>query len=179
MTNEFEYLPRNVRFSKYGMSILIWCCLQLSCKLNLDRTVYTVFRNIRYSSKSSNVLNTVFLKQNISMVSYPRQNSNFSFEIHFFKFDIQVSVLHNFFLFYTQFFVIYIQLFPFYTQLFFHSTSSILLRPASEHQRASWEHPNLRYGRKNCVQHNGSTPFPAVMCSQHPLRAHFIRIWNS
>jgi hypothetical protein len=30
MTNEFEYLPRNVRFSKYGMSILIWCCLQLS-----------------------------------------------------------------------------------------------------------------------------------------------------
>ena len=47
MTNKFEYLPRNVRFSKYGMSILIWCCLQLSCKLNLDRTVYTVFRNIR------------------------------------------------------------------------------------------------------------------------------------
>jgi hypothetical protein len=36
------------------------------CKLNLDRTVYTVFRNIRYSSKSSNVLNTVFSKQNIS-----------------------------------------------------------------------------------------------------------------
>jgi hypothetical protein len=36
-TNEFEYLPRNVRFSKYGMSILIWCCVQLSCKLNLDR----------------------------------------------------------------------------------------------------------------------------------------------
>ena len=35
--NEFEYLPRNVRFSKYGMSILIWRCLQLSCKLNLDR----------------------------------------------------------------------------------------------------------------------------------------------
>jgi hypothetical protein len=37
MTNEFEYLPRNVRFSKHGMSSLIWCCLQLSCKLNLDR----------------------------------------------------------------------------------------------------------------------------------------------
>jgi hypothetical protein len=37
MTNEFEYLHRNVRFSKYGMTILIWCCLQLSCKLNLDR----------------------------------------------------------------------------------------------------------------------------------------------
>jgi hypothetical protein len=35
------------------------------CKLNLDRTFYTVFRNIRYSSKSSNVLNTVFSKQNI------------------------------------------------------------------------------------------------------------------
>jgi hypothetical protein len=50
MTNKFEYLPRNVRFSKYGMSILnIWCCLQLSCKLSLDRTVYTVFRNIRCS----------------------------------------------------------------------------------------------------------------------------------
>jgi hypothetical protein len=27
------------------------------------------------------------------MVSYPRQNSNFSFEIHFYKFDIQVIVL--------------------------------------------------------------------------------------
>jgi hypothetical protein len=37
MTNEFEYLPRNIRFSKYGMYILTWCCLQLSCKLNLDR----------------------------------------------------------------------------------------------------------------------------------------------
>jgi hypothetical protein len=44
MTYNFEYLPRNVRFSKYGMSILIWCGLQLSCKLNLDRTVYTVFK---------------------------------------------------------------------------------------------------------------------------------------
>jgi hypothetical protein len=30
------------------------------CKLNLDRTVYTVFRNIRYSSKTLNVLNTFF-----------------------------------------------------------------------------------------------------------------------
>ena len=60
------------------------------------------------------------------MVSYPRQNSNFLFVIHLFKFDIQVSVLYNFLLFYTQFFVICIQLFLFYTQLFFHSTSSIL-----------------------------------------------------
>jgi hypothetical protein len=74
MTNEFEYLPRNVRFSKYGMSTLICCCLQLSCKLNLDCTVYTVFRNIRYSSKSLNVLNTVFSKQNISCfeIRWPR-----------------------------------------------------------------------------------------------------------
>jgi hypothetical protein len=30
-------------------------------KLNLDRTVYTVFRNIRYSSKSLNVLNTIIV----------------------------------------------------------------------------------------------------------------------
>ena len=37
MAYNFEYLPRNVRFSKYGMSILIWYCLQLSCELNLDR----------------------------------------------------------------------------------------------------------------------------------------------
>ena len=44
------------------------------CKLNLDRTVYTVFLNIRYSSKSSNVLNTVFSKQNISCfeIRWPR-----------------------------------------------------------------------------------------------------------
>jgi hypothetical protein len=44
------------------------------CKLNLDRTVYTVFRNIRYSSKSLNVLNTVFSKQNISCfeIRWPR-----------------------------------------------------------------------------------------------------------
>jgi hypothetical protein len=51
----FEYLPRNVCFSKYEMSFLTWCCLQLSCKLNLDRTVYTTFQNIRYSSKHLNV----------------------------------------------------------------------------------------------------------------------------
>jgi hypothetical protein len=85
MTNEFEYLPRNVRFSKYGMSILIWCCLQLSCmqtkfrpcKLNfIGRTVYTVFRNIRYSSKSSNVLNTVFSKQNISCFEIRRPSAS-------------------------------------------------------------------------------------------------------
>ena len=61
------------------------------------------------------------------MVSYPRQNSNFSFEIHFFKFDIQVSVLCiTFFYFTHNFFVICMQLFLFYTQLIFHSTSSIL-----------------------------------------------------
>jgi hypothetical protein len=60
MTYNFEYLPRIVRFSKYGMSILIWCCLQLSFKLNLDRTVCTVFQNIRYTSKNLNVLNAVF-----------------------------------------------------------------------------------------------------------------------
>jgi hypothetical protein len=44
------------------------------CKLNLDRTVYTVFRNIRFSSKSLNVLNTVFSKQNISCfeIRWPR-----------------------------------------------------------------------------------------------------------
>jgi hypothetical protein len=44
------------------------------CKLNLDRTVYTVFRNIRYTSKISNVLNTVFSKQNISCfeIRWPR-----------------------------------------------------------------------------------------------------------
>jgi hypothetical protein len=29
MTNEFEYLPRNVRFSKYGMSILIYIYMVL------------------------------------------------------------------------------------------------------------------------------------------------------
>jgi hypothetical protein len=57
------------------MSILVWWCLQLSCKLNLDRTVYTVFQNIRYSSKNLNVLNTVFSKQNISCfeIRWPRQ----------------------------------------------------------------------------------------------------------
>ena len=62
MTNQFEYLPRNVRFSKYGMSIPIWCCL------------YTVFQNIRYSSKNLNVLNAVFSKQNISCfkIRWPR-----------------------------------------------------------------------------------------------------------
>jgi hypothetical protein len=49
------------------LSLYAWCCLQLSCKLNLDRTVYTVFRNIRY-------LNTVFSKQNISCfeIRWPR-----------------------------------------------------------------------------------------------------------
>ena len=74
MTYNFEYLTRYFRFFKYGMSILIWSCLQLSCKLNLDRTVYTVFQNIRYSSKNLNVLNAVFSKQNISCfeISCPR-----------------------------------------------------------------------------------------------------------
>jgi hypothetical protein len=40
----------------------------------LERTVYTVFRNIRYSSKSLNVWNTVFSKQNISCfeIRWPR-----------------------------------------------------------------------------------------------------------
>ena len=42
------------------------------CKLNLDRTVYTVFRNIRYSSKSSNVLLSFQLKcsSNIDSIHY-------------------------------------------------------------------------------------------------------------
>ena len=63
---------------------------------------------------ASVIVNFSFAHQNrTSMVSYPRQNSNFSFVIHLFKFDIQV-------------FVICLQLFPFYTRLFFHSTSSIL-----------------------------------------------------
>jgi hypothetical protein len=55
------------------------------------------------------------------MVSYPRQNSNFSFEIHFFKFDIQVSVLcitfsilHTIFCnLYATFSILYTTFFPF------------------------------------------------------------------
>jgi hypothetical protein len=56
------------------MSILTWCCLQLSCKQNLNRTVYTVFRNIRYSNKNLNVLKAVFSKLNISCIEirWPR-----------------------------------------------------------------------------------------------------------
>jgi hypothetical protein len=59
MTYNFEYLLQYFCFSKYGMSILWWCCLHLSCKLNLD-LIYTVFQNIRYSSKNLNVLNADF-----------------------------------------------------------------------------------------------------------------------
>jgi hypothetical protein len=53
------------------------------CKLNLDRTVYTVFRNIRYSSKSSNVLNTVFWKQNISCFEIRRPRPIWSVNVFF------------------------------------------------------------------------------------------------
>ena len=53
------------------------------CKLNLDRIVYTVFRNIRYSSKSSNVLNTVFSKQNISCFEIRRPRPIWSVNVFF------------------------------------------------------------------------------------------------
>ena len=46
-----------------------WCCLQLSCKLNLDRTVYTVFQNIRYSSKKFKCFKCCFLKTEHFMLS--------------------------------------------------------------------------------------------------------------
>jgi hypothetical protein len=53
------------------------------CKLNLDRTVYTVSRNIRYSSKSLNVLNTVFSKQNISCFEIRRPRPIWSVNVFF------------------------------------------------------------------------------------------------
>ena len=60
----FEYLPETFVFPNMKcLSLHAWCCLQLSCKLNLDCTVYTIFQNITYSSKH---LNAVFSKQNIS-----------------------------------------------------------------------------------------------------------------
>jgi hypothetical protein len=69
VTNEFEYISFFQIWNVYPYMVLFTTSVQTKfrpCKLNLDRTVYTVFRNIRYLSKSLNVLNTVFSKQNIS-----------------------------------------------------------------------------------------------------------------
>jgi hypothetical protein len=57
----------------------------------------------------------------ISMVGYPRQNLNFLFVIHLFKFDIEVIVLCITFFYFTQFFcdlyttfsILYTTFFPF------------------------------------------------------------------
>jgi hypothetical protein len=80
MIYNFEYLPVTFVFpnmeclSLYGVVTTFVQTKFRPCKLNLDRIVYTVFRNIGYSSKSLNVLNIVFSKQNISCfeIRWPR-----------------------------------------------------------------------------------------------------------
>jgi hypothetical protein len=62
------------------------------CKLNLDRTVYTVFQNIRYSSKNLNVLITIFSKQNISCFEIRWPKPIWSVNVFFMHSDSAVDI---------------------------------------------------------------------------------------